>query len=53
MTADEMGKLIQMHADLVTKLDLEGVFYEFHTDRLYYVLDKIYVKCICKNRSQY
>lgn len=42
MTTDEMRKLVQRHADLETKLDLEGVLatlvdnpvYEFHPDRL-------------------
>lgn len=42
MTTDMMRKLVQRHADLETKLDLEGVLttlvdnpvYEFHPDRL-------------------
>jgi hypothetical protein len=42
MIADEMRKLVKKHADLETKLDLEGVLatlvdnpiYEFHPDRL-------------------
>ena len=42
MTADEMRNLVQKHADLEVKLDLEGVLatlidhpvYEFHPDRL-------------------
>jgi hypothetical protein len=42
MTVDEMRNLVQKHADLETKLDLEGVLatlvdnpiYEFHPDRL-------------------
>ncbi|CAN5243104.1 hypothetical protein BH10PSE19_BH10PSE19_18590 [soil metagenome] len=42
MTVDEMRKLVQIHADLETKLDLDGVLatlvenpiYEFHPDRL-------------------
>jgi hypothetical protein len=42
MTVDEMRNLVQKHANLETKLDLEGVLgtlvdnpiYEFHPDRL-------------------
>ena len=42
MTINEMRKLVQKHADLETKLDLEGVLatlvenpiYEFYPDRL-------------------
>ena len=42
MTVDEMRNLVKKHADLETKLDLDGVLatlidhpiYEFHPDRL-------------------